>query len=158
VALSSSDIRTTYPLPVYNFRVEIGTDTVAFAAVSGLSIAYGTTTYQESPTANGQPGPVTMIMPAQSQTTTLTLTKGVVPLVSVKALYSWIAQVRVNQVEKKDVTIRLCDEKGDPVISWIVQNAFPTKLDAPAFDVTSNDVAIETLELTADGVVIDEAA
>jgi phage tail-like protein len=154
MALSSQDIRNTYPLPVYNFRVDIGTDTVAFAAVSGLNIGYDTTIYRESPTAGSQPGPVYMIMPAQPTTTTLTLTKGVVPSASLPALYGWIAQVRVNQVEKKDIVIRLCDEKGDTVVSWAVSNAFPTRLDAPSFDVTSNDVAIETMELVADGVTI----
>jgi phage tail-like protein len=156
VALSSKDIRTSYPLPVYNFRVDIGSDTVAFAEVSGLNIGYDTTIYRESPTTGSQPGPVYMIMPAQPTTTTLTLSKGVVSMVSVKALYAWIAQVRVNQIEKKDVTIRLCDEKGDTVLSWVVQNAFPTRLDAPSFDVTSNDVAIERMELVADGVVVRE--
>jgi phage tail-like protein len=157
MALSSQDIRNTYPLPVYNFRVDIGTDTVAFASVTGLNIGYDTTIYRESPTAGSVAGPVYMIMPAQPTTTTLTLSKGVVPTVSLPALYDWIAQVKVNQVEKKDIVIRLCDEKGDTVVSWTVSNAFPTRLDAPSFDVTSNDAAIETLELVADGVKIEQA-
>ena len=37
---STQDIRTEYPLPVYNYRVEIGPDAVAFSEVSGLNIAY----------------------------------------------------------------------------------------------------------------------
>jgi phage tail-like protein len=43
------------------------------------------------------------------------------------------------------------------VISWKVINAFPTKLDAPTFDASSNDVAIETMELRADNITIEEA-
>jgi len=60
-------------------------------------------------------------------------------------------------VEKKDIYVRLCDEKGSAVISWKVINAFPTKLDAPTFDAKSNDAAIESFTLMADGVVIEEA-
>ena len=36
MALSKDDIKTAYPLPVYNYKVEIGSDTVAFSEVSGL--------------------------------------------------------------------------------------------------------------------------
>jgi phage tail-like protein len=42
------------------------------------------------------------------------------------------------------------------VISWKVVNAFPTKLTAPTFDAKSNDVAIETLELKADLITMEE--
>jgi phage tail-like protein len=156
MATTPSDIRATYPLPVYNFRVEIGADSVAFAQVSGLNIGFDTTLYRESPTTGSQPGPVYRIMPAQPTTTTLTLTKGVVPAVSVKALYGWISGVRTNQVDKRDVVVRLCDETGATVVSWLVQNAFPVRLDAQTFDATSNDAAIETLQLVADGVRIRE--
>ena len=157
MALSKDDIRNDYPLPVYNYRVEIGSDAVAFSEVSGLSIAYETTTYKESPTTGGSPGPRTMQMPAQASAAKITLKKGVVRQVSVKALYEWIKTVQVNQIDKKDVFVRLCDEKGDPVISWKVGNAFPTKLDAPTFDAKSNDAAIESMELTADYVSIEES-
>ena len=53
--------------------------------------------------------------------------------------------------------MRLCDENGDPVISWKVANAFPTKLEAPTFDANSNDAAVESMELTADSVTMEEA-
>jgi phage tail-like protein len=87
---------------------------------------------------------------------TVTLKKGLVRKGSVAALYNWISAIQINQVDKKDVFVRLCDEKGDAVISWKVMNAFPTKLDAPSFTATSNDVAIETMELMADSVQVEE--
>jgi phage tail-like protein len=75
----------------------------------------------------------------------------------VAALYNWISATQLNQAEKKDIFVRLCDENGDPVISWKVNNAFPTKLEAPTFDANSNDVAVESMELTADDVTMEEA-
>ncbi len=156
MALSKEDIKTAYPLPVYNYRIEIGSDAVAFSEVSGLSTSYETTTYKESPVEGGVPGPRVMNMPAQPTATTVTLKKGIVRGASVAALYSWINATQLNQTEKKDIFVRLCDENGDPVISWKVTNAFPTKLDAPTFDANSNDVAVESMELTADGVTMEE--
>ena len=150
-------IRNDYPLPLYNYRVEIGGEAVAFTEVSGLNIGYETSTYKESQIASGVPGPRVMIVPGQKQPTKITLKKGVVRAASVTHLFNWIRTIQINQVEKKDVFIRLCDEKGEAVISWKISNAFPTKLDAPTFDAKSNDAAIETMELVADGVVIEEA-
>lgn len=154
---TTEDIRTAYPLPVYNYRVEINGEAVAFSEVSGLSISYETTTYKESPTAGGAPGPRMMIVPGQRNPAKITLKKGVVRGASTKQLYGWIKTAAINQVEKKDLFIRLCDEDGQAVITWKVVNAFPTKLDAPTFDAKSNDAAIESMELTADFVSIEEA-
>lgn len=157
MAVTKQTIKTDYPLPVYNYRVEIGGEAVAFSEVSGLSIGYETTTYKESPIAGGSPGPRTMYMPAQRTQPTITLKKGLVRQVSIKALYDWIKTVQINQIEKKDVFVRLCDEKGDAVISWKVSNAFPTKLDAPSFSATSNDASIESMELKADFITLEES-
>lgn len=157
MAVTKSEIKSNYPLPVYNYRVEIGSDTIAFSEVSGLSISYETTTYKESPTESGSAGPRVMHMPMQLNAPTITLKKGVVLGSSLNTFFSWINGIQTNQVDKKDIYVRLCDETGTAVISWTVLNAFPTKLDAPTFDVNSNDVAIESMELMADSITIAEA-
>lgn len=150
-------VKATYPLPVYNYKVDIGSTTVAFSEVSGLNVAYETTTYKESSTEAGKVSPKVFRMPAQAVTTTLTLKKGLVPSKNKTALYDWISTISLNQVEKKDITISLCDEAGKAVVTWKVINAFPTKLDVPTFDANSNDVAIESMELMADDVQINYA-
>ncbi len=155
MATTQEDIKATYPLPVYNYKVDIGQDTVAFSEVSGLNIGYETTVYKESNTESGKAGPRVFRMPTQASNTTLTLKKGLVPAKSQAALYDWINSIRTNQVIKKDILISLCDETGKAVVSWTVSNAFPTKLVVPTFDAKSNDVAIESLELMADGVSIN---
>lgn len=157
MALTKNEIMSSYPLPSYNYRVEIAGVAVGFTEVSGLSIRRETTTYKESPTGGTAPGPVVMHMPAQRAAPTVTLKKGFVKKGSVAALYAWISAIQVNQVEKKDIYVRLCDEKGAAVVSWKVQNAFPTKLDAPTFTATSNDAAIESMELMADSILVEEA-
>lgn len=157
MALTKDEIKTAYPLPVYNYRVEIGSDAVAFSEVSGLSIGFETTTYKESPVESGAPGPRVMRMPAQATQATVTLKKGLVRGTSIATFFRWINSIQINQVDKKDIYVRLCDEKGGVVISWKVINAFPTKLDAPTFDANSNDAAIESMELMADAIFMEEA-
>jgi len=158
MATTPADIKTAFPLPVYNYKVDIGKDSVAFSEVSGLNIAYETTTYKESSTEPGKASPRVFHMPAQATTTTLTLKKGLVPAKSQAALYDWIRSIRINQVVKKDILISLCDETGKAVVTWTVINAFPTKLDVPTFDANSNDVAIESMELMADDIIINYKA
>lgn len=155
MALTPDKIKSDYPLPSYNYKVDIGKDTIAFSEVSGLNIAYEKTVYKESSTESGKASPRVFRMPAQATDTTLTLKKGLVPAKSAPALYDWINSVSLNQVQKKDIVISLCDETGKPVVSWTVVNAFPTKLDAPSFSATSNDAAIESMELLADGASIN---
>lgn len=157
MALSKNEIKTAYPLPSYNYRVEINGAAIGFSEVSGLSISNEVHTYKESPTSGGKAGPVVMHMPSQMAMVTVTLKKGLVKTASVAALYRWIASTQINQIEKKDIYIRLCDETGAAVVSWKVVNAFPKKLDAPSFSASSNDAAIETMELAADSVQIEEA-
>lgn len=157
MALSPNEIGMAYPLPVYNYKVEINGEAVAFSEVSGLSIAYETSTYKESPVESGMPGPRVMHMPSQGTAANITLKKGIVKASSIHVLYRWINSVQTNQIEKKDITIRLCNETGAPVITWKVINAFPKKLDAPTIDANSNDAAIETMELMADKIFMEEA-
>jgi phage tail-like protein len=151
MALTKADIAASYPLPIYNYKVEVGDQTIGFSEVSGLNIEHETITYKESGSGLG---PNVMHRPAQGTPANITLKKGVVTGVSVPVLFDWINSIQLNRVEKKDIYIRLCDEEGAAVISWKVINAFPTKLDAPDFSADSNEVAIESMDLMGDGVTI----
>lgn len=156
MALSTDDMKTQYPLPVYNYRVEINGETIAFSEASGFSVEYEPITFKESPVSSGMAGPVIRYMPGQTTPVNLTLKKGLVRKKSIRVLYDWINTTSLNLIEKKDIIIRLCDETGAPVISWKIINAFPTKLDAPGFDANSNEVAVESMELMADDLKIEE--
>ena len=156
MATLATDIKTNYPLPAYNYRVEIAGTSCAFSEVSGLTIQYETTTYKQSPTDSGKAGPVTMYMPSQPAMTTISLKRGLINNGSVRTLYEWIAGMAVNVIEKKDIFVRLLDETGVPILSWKILNAFPKQLDAPTFSASSNDVAIESMTLIADGVTLEK--
>lgn len=148
MATTAQDIATTYPIPVYRYSVDFGGEAIAFSEVSGLEIGVETIVYKD--------GLGIKRMPGQPTDVNLTLKRGIVKAGS--QFYEWINSISLNQVDKKDITISLTDESGEtPLVTWKVFNVFPTKLSAPSFDATANDVAIETLELMADKITIQYA-
>ena len=150
MATSIQDIKNTYPIPVYYYRVTIaGEDAIAFSDVSGLNIGYQTITYRDG--MSHRDGP--KHMPGMATDTTLILSKGIVRKDSY--FFKWISTVQLNTVEKRDLRVDLLDEAGEAVVSWTVTDAFPHQLDAPEFDATSNSVAIESLSLMASSLKID---
>ena len=154
MAQSKQQIKASYPLPVYNYRVTVGSRTLGFSEVSGLSIEYESVTYHHGFSfATGS-----KIIPGMRQPVKLTLKRGIIT--SEKDgnfLASWLQDAYANpfKTTKQDIVIDLCDETGKPTVRWKVQGALPVKLDAPTFDANSNDVAIETLELVAHDLKIE---
>lgn len=144
MATTIDDIKNKYPIPVFYFRVTIGdNDAIAFSEVTGLSIEYETITYKDG--LSYREG--AKYMPGLPTPINLTLKKGVVKADSY--LFNWISTIKLNTVEKRDIRIDLLNEAGEPTVSWLVKDAFPKKLDAPSFNATTNEVAIESLDLMA---------
>lgn len=149
MATTIDEIRNQYPIPVFYYQVTIdGEDAIAFSEVSGLSIEYETITYKDG--LSWRYG--AKHMPGMGTPVNLTLQKGIVKADSY--LFDWISTISLNTVEKRDITISLLNENHEPTVSWLVKDAFPTKLDAPSFSATSNEVAIESLELMASGLSV----
>ena len=140
---------SAYPLPVYRFVVALGDDdSMTFSEVSGLDVEYDPITYKD--------GLGTKHMPGMATDVNITLKRGI--MVGKRELWDWISKTKLNYGERKDLTISLIDkEGGDPLVTWKVLGAFPTKLTAPTLDGNSNEVAVETLELRADDVQIEFA-
>ncbi|MEL6535767.1 MAG: phage tail protein [Bacteroidota bacterium] len=146
---------SNYPIPTYNYRVRIDGATISFSEVSGLDLSYESITYKESP-GDGQPsnaGPSIYYLQGQRQAVNISLKKGLLRKESKEVLWDWFIQHYNNQpLLKKNVAIDLLDETGSQVVTWEVQNAFPTKISAPSFDANSNDVAVESMDLMADWI------
>ena len=157
MALTKEQTKTDYPLPAYNYRVDINGISITFSEVSGLDLAFETVTYKESFATSGKVGPNIMYMPAQIQAVNISMKKGLVKGKSVPVFYEWINDIELNLVDKRDIVVHLLDEKGNTVVSWTVIDAFPKKLSAPSFSASANDVAIESMELMASRVTMAEA-
>ena len=148
---AKDQIKASYPLPVYNFRVTLGDSTIGFSEVSGLNIDYEPVTYKHG--LSFVMG--VKIIPGMRQPIKLTLKKGVVQ--DKDFLSKWLQDVYADPFKdmKKDILIDLCDETGKAVVRWKVLRALPTKLEAPTFNADSNEVAVEILELVAHDIQVD---
>ena len=151
MATNKDQIKSSYPLPVYNYRVTIDQLTLGFSEVSGLSVEYEPVTYKHGFSfAMGA-----KIIPGMRQPIKLTMKRGVVKGNDV--LYGWLHGAYADPFKsaKRDILIDLCDETGTAIVRWKVQGALPTKIDAPTFDANSNEAAIETLEVVAHDLQVE---
>ena len=57
---------------------------------------------------------------------------------------------------RKDVRIELHDGERRLTVAWVLKRALPVKFEAPDLNAASNDVAIEQLTLTYEGLEFDD--
>jgi phage tail-like protein len=133
---------STYPLAAYNFRVEIDGQTAAFSQVSGLGKTYATVTYLHGLSfAMGEHLQRYYLPRYQS----LTFKRGVFP--GPNKLEAWLAKG-----DDRSMEVHLCNEVGRPVLTWRIAHAVPIKLETDGFDASTNNTAVETLEVMVSGV------
>jgi len=128
------------------FHVEIEGITVAsFSECSGLGLTVATDKIEE-----GGVNYTTRKLPGRADFTNLVLKHGVT---SSTELFDWITSTINHRFQRKTVTLHVIapDPSGSEMTHWKFLRAFPVKWTGPTFQVTSNAVAIETLELAHDG-------
>lgn len=135
----------TRPYPGYRFLVEVDSLVVAsFSEVSGLETSRETEEYAE-----GGLNDYTHRFPKRTTTSTLTLKRG---LTDSPALWEWADGTRVGAVTRKNVTVILLDTDGAATWAWQALRAYPTKWTGPQLQADQGAVAVETLELTHEGL------
>jgi phage tail-like protein len=138
-----------YPLPGYHFQVDWGGSRLGFTEVSGLDIEIQVIEYREG----NSPQYTAMKMPGIPKYTNITLKRGIVA--GDTDFFEWVKTIQLNKVERRDLTISLLNENHEPVMVWKAKNAFPVKLEGPALKASGNEVAIETLEVAHEGLIIE---
>ena len=58
-------------------------------------------------------------------------------------------------LDKKTLSVSLCDENGAAVVTWQIKKAIVVKLEAPSLQASGNEAAIETLTLMASGISVE---
>ncbi len=140
MATDKNTIIQQYPLPVYNYQVSIDgiEEGMSFSEVSGLEMDYEHVLYRHGFSwVMGD-----HLIRAQRKPINVSLKRGVVK--NRRFLYDWL-----RAEDKKNISIALCDETVTPIVSWEVYRALPIKMNAPSFNASTNDVAIESLDLIA---------
>jgi phage tail-like protein len=109
----------------------------------GLTITYKTESYEEG----GQNGYVHKL-PGRVEYENIKLTRPVDPTSG--GVATWVASVQLKTT-RGTAAITVLDPRGIPVTVYMLYGVYPTKYAGPSFDVSSKNVAMETLELAHNG-------
>jgi phage tail-like protein len=138
----------TYPLVKFHFQVEWGGTKIGFTEVSGLDVESEVVEYREG--ASREYSKVKM--PGMQKYSNITLKRGTFK--SDNEYFKWWNTVKLNTIERRDVTISLLNEDHEPVVIWKVKNAWPSKIQSTDLKADGNEVAIESMELVHEGLTI----
>ena len=138
-----------YPLPVFHFRVEWGGQQLAFSECTGLNKEVQVIEYRDGLS----PEFSSVKMPGLAKYGNITLKRGV--MAGDNDFFEWVKTIKMNKPERRDVIISLLNEEHEPVMTWKVVNAWPTKITSPDLKASGNEAAIETLELAHEGIEIE---
>lgn len=137
-----------YPLPKFHFQVEWGGESLGFTEVSGLDVESEVIEYRDG----ASPEYVKLKMPGQQKYSNITMKRGT--FLGDNEFFDWWNTVALNTIERRDLTISLLNESHEPVVVWKVKNAWPSKVQPTDLNSDGNEVAIETIELVHEGLVI----
>lgn len=135
-----------YPIPSFSFIVEWGGARVGFTEVSGLTQENQVIEYRDG----SFPEYSSIKMPGLRKFSNITLKRGI--FAKDNDFFKWLATVKLNTVERRDLVISLLNENREPVMVWKVSRAFPVKVEGPGLKATGNEAAIESIELAHEGL------
>lgn len=141
-----------YPLPVFHFRVEWAGTRIGFTEVTGLTQENQAIEYRDGSFLEYS----SVKMPGLRKFANIVLKRGVMK--GDNEFFAWLNTVRLNKVERRDVTISLLNEEHSPVMVWKVHRAFPVKVEGPQLKASGNEVAIESIELAHEGLEVQNEA
>jgi phage tail-like protein len=137
------------PFRGFNFRVEIDKTTVAgFRECSGLTFNTDPVDYREGADIPLHVRKLTGLRKFAN----LMLKRGIA---GNKELWTWYKNVLNGKTDRRNGSIVLQDEEHKDVMRWNFENAFICKWEGPSMNATSNDVAVETIEICAEQVTLE---
>ena len=136
-----------YPLPRFHFQVDWGGAKLSFTEVTGLVMEREKIEYRHSDSKDfnkiSQPGLI--------KNNNITLKRG--KFEGDFDYNTWLEEIGNERVEgRRDVVIRLLNEKHSPVAAWLATRCFPVKVTAPDFKSDANEAAIESIEIAHEGL------
>ncbi|MCV9930360.1 phage tail protein [Flavobacterium sp. LS1R49] len=138
----------SYPLPKFHFSVNWGGTKIGFTEVSGLDVETEVIEYRQG----ASPEYSKIKMPGMQKFSNITLKRGT--FANDNEYYKWWNTVKLNTIQRRDITIKLLNEEHQPVITWKVKNAWPAKIQSSDLKADGNEIAIESMELVHEGLSI----
>ncbi|MCG8346013.1 MAG: phage tail protein [Chlorobiales bacterium] len=136
-----------YPIPRFHFQVDWGGAKMSFTEVTGLVMEREKIEYRHSDSKDFNK----IGMPGLIKNNNITLKRG--KFESDFDFNTWLEEIANERVEnRRDVTIRLLNEKHSPVAAWTAARCFPVKITAPDLKSDANETAVESIELAHEGL------
>ena len=138
-----------YPLVKFSFEVDWGGTQIGFQEVSGLDIETEPIEYRQG----ASPDFTKIKMPGMIKFSNITLKRG--SFKGDNEYFDWLNSIQLNTVERRTITISLLDDSGSPAITWKINKAFPIKVQSTDLKAEGNEVAVESIEIAHEGLVIE---
>ena len=147
-------VRRDDPYTAYNFQViltGVSNDGKAvkgsFSEASGLEVEVPVIKYR-----NGSEDITQRKIPGLKNFTDITLKRGITGDVD---FWKWIVNALNGKVQRVSGAIVLLDENRNEVMRWNFDRAWPCKYTGPAMHAGNNEIAIETLVICCESILID---
>lgn len=134
------------PYRGFKFKVQIdGITKAGFREVSGLDAGTDAVDYREGD------GTTMRKLAGLQKFSNITLKRGIT---NDQDLWKWRSMVMDGKIKdnRKNGQIILLDDEGNEAAEWTFTDGWPTKWTGPTFNATANEVAIDTLEITHEGL------
>ncbi len=136
------------PYSGYNFWVEWdGIVHAGFSECSGLTATRNSSDYREGTDKSLGKRKV----PGLNDYGNITLKRGITDN---QELWEWHKKLQNGETDRRNLSIILADDQGAEKRRWNLENCWPTTWNAPDFNSTSDEIAIETLELVHEGITV----
>jgi len=137
----------TYAIPVFHYKVSWNNTDIGFSDVSGLTQEIQVIEYRDGLMSGNTPA---LKRPGLKKVNNITLKRGIVE--KNNELFDWFNNNGAPNVERRDITISLLNDEGNPVMVWTISQAFPVKTEGPGLKASGNEIAIESIELAHEGL------
>jgi phage tail-like protein len=140
------------PYGQFNFLVEIdGVTKAGFTEVSGLTTDSNVIEYREG-SDNNHGVNTTRKLVGLMKFNNIVLKWGAT---QDRSLWQWRLSVLQGQTQRQSGSISLLDEGRNKVMSWSFHDGWPVKWEGPPLNAKTSEVAIQTLEIAHEGLVLD---
>jgi len=137
------------PFRTFNFRLEIDGLTVgSFRECSGLAADGNSVDYREG---TDLPRSVRKLIGLQTYSN-VTLKRG---YTTNTELWDWYKNIVNGIADRRHGSVILMDEQRHDVMRWSIENMWIKKIEAPSFNATANEVAVESVELVHEGLTLE---
>jgi phage tail-like protein len=140
---------TTYPIPVFHYKVSWNNLDIGFSDVSGLTQERQAIEYRDGLMSGDQ---LPLKRPGLTKANNISLKRGIVQ--GDNELYNWFNNNGLPNVERRDLLISLLNDENNPVMVWSISQAWPVKCEGPGLKATGNEIAIESIELVHEGISV----